>query len=92
MMEGVFDDHASVGSVEFVHGGGEIPPVQGAGLPDAGLYMSEERVRRTMHAWRGEMLVQTAVTIEDVEALALEAERALQATAAQSTMGIAYLP
>ena len=27
MMEGVLDDHASVGSVEFVHGDGEIPLV-----------------------------------------------------------------
>ena len=37
------------------------------------------------------MPVQTAVTAEDVEALALEAERALQATAAQSAAGLASL-
>ena len=92
MLGGVPEDNASVGSVESVHGGGEIPPVQGAGLPDAGLYMFEERVRRTMHAWRGaELPVQTVVTVQDVEALAWEADRALQATATQSAAGIAHL-
>ena len=44
MHGGILDDDASVGSVESVHGGGEIPPVQGAGLLDVGRYMSEERV------------------------------------------------
>ena len=43
-----------------------------------GIYMSEEHVRRTMHAWRGATLPQqTAVTMEDVQELAREAERAL---------------
>ena len=46
MLGGIPEDTASVDSVESVHGGGAIPPVQGAGLPDAGLYMSEEQVRR----------------------------------------------
>ena len=91
MLGGVPEDNASVGSVESVHGGGEIPPMQGVGVSGDGIYMSEEHVRRTMHAWRGEMPVQTAVTVEDVEALALEAERALQATAAQSAAGLASL-
>ena len=44
-----------------------------------------------MHAWRGELPKQIAVTVEDVEALAREALRALQETAAQSTKDIARL-
>ena len=79
MVGGVPNDNASVGSVDFVPGGGEIPPVQGAGVPREGLYMAtEEHVRRTMHAWRGaELLAQTIVLVKDVEALAKEVERAL---------------
>ena len=92
MVGGVPDDNASVGSVEFVHGGGEVPPVQGVGLPDVGLYMSEEHVRRTMHAWRGAAIPQqTAVTVEDMQGLAREAERALQDTAASTAAEIASL-
>ena len=65
MLGGVDDDIGSVSSVESVHGGREIPPVQGAGAPGEGIYMSEE-IRRTMHAWRGDLPMQTAVTAEDV--------------------------
>ena len=90
MLGGVEDDRASVSSVESVHGGGAIPPVQGAGAPGEGLYMSEE-IRRTMHAWRGELPMQTVVTAADVQELASEAARALQSTAAQSAAGIASL-
>ena len=79
MVGGVPDDTASVGSVEFVHGGREIPPVQGARLPGEGMYMAaEEYVQCTMHAWRGaELPMQIAVTVENVEELVREAERAL---------------
>ena len=74
----MYDDAASVGSVESVLGG-FIPPVQGAGLPGEQLYMSaEEEIRRTVHAWRGaEMPTQAAISVQDVEALAMEAERVL---------------
>ena len=91
MLGGIPKDNASVDSVEFVHGGGEIPPVQGAGAPGEGIYMSEEHIRRTMHAWRGELPMQTVVTAEDVQDLASVASRALQNTAAQSPAGIANL-
>ena len=79
---GVQDDMSSVGSDL----GGAIPPVQDAGLPAAaGMYMSEELRRRTVHAWRGaELPVQSAVSRAEVEDLARDAERALQATAEQS--------
>ena len=90
---GVQDDTASIGSVEFVTGG-FIPPVQGAGLyGEQPLYMSaEEEIRRTMHAWRGaEMPAQAAVSVQDVEALARGAERALQDTTASITEDIAHL-
>ena len=73
------DDQASVGSVESVPGG-FIPPVQGAGLHvEQLMYMSaEEEVRRTVHAWRGAaMPTQIAVTVQDVQALSMEAQRAL---------------
>ena len=75
---GVQDDQISVGSVESVPGG-FIPPVQGAGLPGEQLYMSpKEEIRRTVHAWRGaEMPAQSAVSVQDVEALARDAQRAL---------------
>ena len=66
------DDQASVGSVESILGG-FIPPVEGAGLhAEQPMYMSaEEEVRRTVHAWRGcaAMPAQTAVTVQDVQAL-----------------------
>ena len=89
---GVYDDAASVGSVESVPGG-FIPPVQGAGLPGEQLYMSaEEEIRRTVHAWRGaEMPTQAAVSMQDVEALAMEAGRALQSTAASAAEDIVRL-
>ena len=91
MLGGVDDDNASVSSVESVHGGGAIPPVHGAGAPGDGIYMSEEHIRRTMHAWRGELPMQTAVTMQDVQDLASEAARALQSTAATATANIANL-
>ena len=87
------DDQISVGSVESVPGG-FIPPVQGAGLhAEQPVYMSaEEEVRRTVHAWRGAaMPAQTAVTVQDVQALSMEAQRALQDIAASTTQDIAKL-
>ena len=87
------DDQISVGSVESVPGG-FIPPVQGAGLhAEQPVYMSaEEEVRRTVHAWRGAaMPAQTAVTVQDVQALSMEAQRALQDTAASTAQNIAKL-
>ena len=90
MLGGVDNDIASVSSVESVHGGGTIPPVQGAGAPGEGIYMSEE-VRRTLHAWRGDLPMQSTVTMQDVQDLASEAASALQSTAAQSAAGIAAL-
>ena len=82
------DDQESVGSDV----GGAIPPLQGAGLSaDAGMYMSEE-FRRTVHAWRGaELPVQFAVSRAEVEDLARDARRALQATAEQSAWDVARL-
>ena len=50
MLGGVEDDRESVHSVESVHGGGAIPSVHGAGAHGEGIYMSEEHIRRTMHA------------------------------------------
>ena len=93
MVGGVPDDTASVGSVKFMPGGREIPQVQGVGVPREGVYMAtKEHVQRTMHAWRGaELPMQIAIIVEDVEALALEAKRALQAIAAQSSEDIARL-
>lgn len=71
-----------VGSAESLHDG-PIPPMQGAGLQGEQLYMSaQEEIRRIVHAWRGvQMLAQSAILVQDVEALAREAERALQVTA-----------
>ena len=67
-----------MGSVESVHGG-PIPPMQDVGLQGEQLYMSaEEEMRQIVHAWRGaEMPTQSAVSMQDVEAIAREAERAL---------------
>ena len=89
---GVYDDAASVGSVESVPGG-SIPPVQGAGLQGEQLYMSaEEEIRRTVHAWRGaDMPTQSAVSVQDVEALARDAQRALQDIATSAAEDIACL-
>ena len=89
---GVYDDTASVGSVESVPGG-LIPPVQGAGLQGEQLYMSaEEEIRRTVHAWRGvDMPAQSTVSMQDVEALARDAQRALQDTATSAVEDIARL-
>ena len=88
----MYDDAASVGSVESVPGG-FIPPVQGAGLQGEQLYMSaEEEIRRTVHAWRGaDMPAQSAVSVQDVEALARDAQRALQDTATSAAEDIARL-
>ena len=86
----MYDDVESVGSDV----GGTIPPMQGAGLPAEGMYLSteEEIRRRTVHAWRGaDMPMQSAVSRQDVEELAQEAASAIQATAVQSAMGIARL-
>ena len=68
---GVQDDQTSVGSVESVPGG-FIPLVQGARLPGEQLYLSsEEEIWQTVHAWQGaEMPAQSAVSAQDVEALA----------------------
>ena len=89
VMGGVQDETSSVGSDV----GGAIPPLQGAGLPaNAGMYMSEELRRRTVHAWRGaDLPVQSAVSRAEVEDLARDAERALQATAEQSAWNVATL-
>ena len=87
------DDTASIGSVESIPGG-FIPLVQGAGLyGEQPLYMAiEEEIRHTVHAWRGsEMPAQAAVSVQDVEALARGAERALQETAASIAEDIARL-
>ena len=87
------DDQVSVGSVESVPGG-SIPPVQGAGLyAEQPVYMSaEEEIRRTVHAWRGAALpAQASVIVEDVQALSMEAQRALQNTAASTAQDIAKL-
>ena len=91
MLGGVEDDRESVHSVESVQGGGTIPPVHGAGAPGAGIYMSEEHIRRTMYARRGELPVQDNVTMQDVQELAKEAGRALQSTAASAAADIASL-
>ena len=84
------DDQASVGSVESVPGG-FIPPVQGAGLLGEQLYMSaEEEIRRTVHAWRGaDMPAQLVVSVQDVEALARDVQRALQDTTSSAVEDIA---
>ena len=88
---GVQWDVSSVGSAGSDLGG-EIPPMQGAGLPaEAGMYMSEE-IRRTMHAWRGaELPVQSAVSRQEVEQLARDAGQALQATAENAAWDVAAL-
>ena len=89
-MGDMYDDVESVGSDV----GGTIPPMQGAGLPTEGMYMSaeEEIRRRNIHAWRGaDMPVQSAVSRQDVEELAQEVAAALHATAAQSSRDIAWL-
>ena len=74
---GVQWDVSSVGSAGSDLGR-EIPPMQGVGLPaEAGMFMSEE-FRRTVHAWRGgELLVQSAVSRQEVEDLARDAGNAL---------------
>ena len=89
---GVYDDATSVGSVESVLGG-FIPPVQGVGLQGEQMYMSaEEEIRRTVHAWRGaDMPAQSAVSVQDVEALARDAQRALQDTATSAAEDITRL-
>ena len=64
--------------MESVHCG-PILPMQVVGLQGEQLCMSaEEEIRQTVHAWRGtEMLAQSAISMQDVETLAKEAERAL---------------
>ena len=53
---------------------------------------AEEEIRRTVHAWRGaKMPAQAAVSVQDVEALARGAERALQEIAASTAEDIARL-
>ena len=88
---GVQWDVSSVGSAGSDLGG-EIPPMQGAGLPaEAGMFMSEE-FRRTVHAWRGTKLpVQSAVSRQEVEQLARDAGQALQATAENAAWDVAAL-
>ena len=88
---GVQGDVSSVGSARSDLGG-EIPPMQGVGLPaETSMYMSEE-FRRTVHAWRGaELPVQSAVSRQEVEDLARDAGHALQTTVAQSAWDVACL-
>ena len=53
---------------------------------------AEEEIRRTVHAWRGaDMPAQSAVSVQDVEALARDAQRALQDTATSAAEDIARL-
>ena len=57
------------------------------------MYVSaKEEIKLTVHAWWGaEMLAQSASSVQDVEALAKEAECALQVIVAQNTEEIARL-
>lgn len=75
---GVQDGQVSVATVESVLGG-FILLVHGIGLPSEQLYMSaEEEIRQTVHTWWGaEMPTQSAVSVQDVEALVREAKCAL---------------
>ena len=52
----------------------------------------QEEIRRTIHAWRGAMMpTHFAVSLQDVETLAREADHALQETAKKTAEDITRL-
>ena len=78
LLGGVQDDQTSVGSVESIPGG-FIPPAQGAGLQGEQLYVStKEEIKWIVHTWWSiGMPAQLAISAQDIEVLAREAELAL---------------